>query len=639
MNIFNDKNLDDIDNKINNLTSLLNTQTISTSNTTEISSDILSVFNNKDDISSVLSNINIPQDRLARYNIYDEMYNSVPLVKRMISVYISNIMSKNPVTSKAFIYKDLKEKQTDNDKEITQEKTKKICQEIVDYFKLEDKLKNVILPYKLTYGDFFIEVLNISDRLNKLELKKTSTQLFENFVDNIPRNTNTSIDYYLREASTFLVEKSDNIEEELQNIFENSEENVLDENKFQNILLKYHKPHNIIILNTKYETCLGYLEVLKPNENETITINSMVQKITNLASGKSNTDKIIDKLIYYVTRQIFKVNNKKESLVNTLDDNSLNLIKRFFIEQDMDSKYRNRYRYKKMNVRFISVNQMVHFKSNGSVEYSPFSRSVIDPLVFVGKLYMLTQLSNAISKLSRSSAIRKWTIDPGTSRMTGQMVNRLKRELYNTRVTINDLGSFKSMANILSDFKDMFVIRQNGQTPVDVDFQRMGDPSIKVQDLQDLRQELISLSGIPAVYLGYQDSVELREQLMHINVSFATEIIDMQENDIKGINRLISIICKSLNIEDPTKYTQVSLLPPIVLIVQLIESTLGSVGNIVSVFQNMNIKIDPFYFLEQYVQQIDWSKFKEAAQKYNIDEQIKTELEAKKQTTEQNTGY
>jgi len=639
MNIFNDKNLDDIDNKINNLTSLLNTQTVSISNTTEISSDILSVFNNKDDMSSILSNINIPQDRLARYNIYDEMYNSVPLVKRMISVYISNIMSKNPVTSKAFIYKDLKEKQTDNDKEITQEKTKKICQEIVDYFKLEDKLKNVILPYKLTYGDFFIEVLNISDRLNKLELKKTSTQLFENFVDNIPRNTNTSIDYYLREASTFLVEKSDNIEEELQNIFENSEENISEENKFQNILLKYHKPHNIIILNTKYETCLGYLEVLKPNENETITINSMVQKITNLAAGKSNTDKIIDKLIYYVTRQIFKVNNKKESLVKTLDDNSLNLIKRFFIEQDMDLKYRNRYKYKKMNVRFISVNQMVHFKSNGSVEYSPFSRSVIDPLVFVGKLYMLTQLSNAISKLSRSSAIRKWTIDPGTSRMTGQMVNRLKRELYNTRVTINDLGSFKSMANILSDFKDMFVIRQNGQTPVDVDFQRMGDPSIKVQDLQDLRQELISLSGIPAVYLGYQDSVELREQLMHINVSFATEIIDMQENDIKGINRLISIICKSLNIEDPTKYTQVSLLPPIVLIVQLIESTLGSVGNIVSVFQNMNIKIDPFYFLEQYVQQIDWVKFKEAAQKYNIDEQIKTELEAKKQTTEQNTGY
>ena len=351
-----------------------------------------------------------------------------------------------------------------------------------------------------------------------------------------------------------------------------------------------------------------------------ININSMVQKITNMSfTGESQSEKIIDRLVYFITKKIFTTNNKDAALVDSLDDESLKLIKRFFIEQDLDIKNK----YKKMNVRFISVSNMVHFKSHGSVEYAPFSRSVIDPLVFVGKLYMLTQLANAISKLSRSAAIRKWTIDPGSSRMTGQMVNRLKRELYNTRVTINDLGSFKSMANILSDFKDMFIIQQNDRTPVNVDIQQMGDPTIKVQDLQDLRQELISLSGIPAVYLGYQDSVELREQLMHVNVSFATEIIDMQENDVNCINQIVSKIAISSGIDDPTKYIQISLLPPIILMVQLIESTLGSVGNIVTTFQNMGIDTDPFYFLEQYIQQIDWVKFKKAAAEYKMQSNVK----------------
>jgi len=637
MNIFGDKSLDDINTKIDNLTTSLNkNQTAEQDqNSDQLSGELLSSFydNNSNEMNSIFNNIAIPQDRLSRYNIYDEMFHSVPLVKRMISVYISNIMSKNPLTSKSFIYKDLK---NTSDK-VKIEKSKKLCSTIVDQFKLEEKLKNIILPNKLTYGDFFVEILNIKKRTENLNFKNNGILLTE-FVESIPKVSTKNIDYYLREASEYLVAVDDSVPEI--SIMETEVPDEDDENegpdeviKIDDILLRYHKPHNIIILNTKYGTCVGYLEVLT-NNSSTMNINSMVQKITNMSfTGESQSEKIIDKLVYFITKKIFTTSNKDAALVDSLDEESLKLIKRFFIEQDLDLK--NKHKYKKLNVRFISVSDMVHFKSHGSVEYSPFSRSVIDPLVFVGKLYMLTQLANAISKLSRSAAIRKWTIDTGSSRMTGQMVNRLKRELYNTRVTINDLGSFKSMANILSDFKDMFVIQQNDRTPVNVDIQQMGDPTIKVQDLQDLRQELISLSGIPAVYLGYQDSVELREQLMHVNVSFATEIIDMQENDINCINSIISKIAISsdaINI-NPTKHIQISLLPPIILMVQLIESTLGSVGNIVTTFQNMDIPTDPFYFLEQYIQQIDWVKFKESALIYQA------EITAKKSASGSSQGY
>ena len=82
--------------------------------------------------------------------------------------------------------------------------------------------------------------------------------------------------------------------------------------------------------------------------------------------------------------------------------------------------------------------------------------------------------------------------------MHSGMIQKLKRELYNTRVTIDDLTNFKSMPKLLSDFKDMFILSKGGQRAIDVEVQSMGDPSIRVADLEDARREIIALSGIPA---------------------------------------------------------------------------------------------------------------------------------------------
>jgi len=645
--IFNDREFDLITKKINKLSDLLNNQSdtqINSLDTDDLTNDLISAFNsgnsskdNQDaNVNSLFNMVSVPQDRLNRYNIYEEMYNSVPLIKRMITVYISNIMSKNPITSKSFIYKKNNE-HLDTDVHING--LIKISKHICEKFGLEDKLKNVILPNKLTYGDYFVEVVDVNKHIQNKKIKQnihSNSVMMESDVRLINEITfesfNNKQDYYISKMATHLFEFEDLFDEltlitEVTNKSNNDDnENENDTNNInsiikninlQNVLLKYHKPHNIIILNTKYGTCLGYLEIIE-SKNSYSNFNSMSNAVTNI-SNSSNMDSnlLTTKLIQFMLNKIIsdKLQIKNKNIADTLDEETYNIIKRFIVENNFENQHKQQ--YKSTNVRFIPLSDMVHFKNHGSVEYAPFSRSVVDPLVFTGKLYMLAQLANSISKLSRASVIRKWKIDTGTSRMTGQMVNRLKRELYNTRVTIKDMGSFKSMSNILSDFKDLFVVSQQGRTPVDVDLTTMGDASIKVDDLKDLRQELISLSGIPAVYLGYQDSVELREQLMHVNVSFATDIIDMQENDIKSINQLTSKIC---NIVDPNisliKYVEVSLLPPVVLIVQLIESTLNSIGNINSIFDNMSIPMDPYYFLDQYVPQINWSKFKDSAKSF-----------------------
>jgi len=111
--------------------------------------------------------------------------------------------------------------------------------------------------------------------------------------------------------------------------------------------------------------------------------------------------------------------------------------------------------------------------------------------------------------------------------------------------------------------------------------------------------------------------VELREQLVHANVTFATEIVDVQENINEGLNRLVDIVAEVEELDFvPSEYYKISLIPPIVLVLQLIEMTLSSVSNIMSVFQTGNIPFDPYYFLEKYVPHVDWVDFRKASEEY-----------------------
>ena len=160
----------------------------------------------------------------------------------------------------------------------------------------------------------------------------------------------------------------------------------------------------------------------------------------------------------------------------------------------------------------------------------------------------------------------------------------------------------------------MFILSKGGQKAIDVEVASHGDPTIRVADLEDSRREIMSLSGIPPAYLGYADVIELREQLVHTNVAFATEIADLQEGISKGLTKLVDLVAshKKLGFV-PSHYVSVQLIPPIVLMVQLIEMTLSSIGNMTSALQSMNIPFDPYFLLEKYIPYIDWESFKEKA--------------------------
>ena len=647
--------LSDIDQRIDTLITKVNTLSLSNAEELKnqktldeltgdflglVSDDESNTSNKQFDISNLFADVSVPSDRLGRYNTYDEIYNSIPLIKRVISVYIANILAKNPVNNKVVIYRE----NTDN-KDLDESKisdSTKIIKDIMEKFSIISRLKKNIIPNRLRYGDYFIEVVDIEKQAknvnwNSLTSGPTSfANLSSGSTNNLIQENisfNDLTDDHLDKMSNHLFEYV-SIDPDYSNLLIESETSSITKDHqtdhFSKVLLKYHLPHNIIILETKYGIRIGYLEVhKKQSESIATSVASMVQKVTSMAnSNQANAMAQTEKLIRFVISKVLsKSQNKKHAdndvnnLLNSLDPEVFNFIKRMVVEQGLEQKKSG---MSPLQIRFIPPSKMVHFSNASSASYTPFSASIIDPMILPGKLYILAQLSNTITKLSRSALVRKWTIDTGPTKMTGAALNKLKREIYNTRVTLNDLGSFKSMSKVLSDFRDVFAISHNGRIPVDFQIQPAGDPNVRVDDLRDLRQELVSLSGVPGPYLGMQDTVQLAEQLAHINQTFAVDIADQQQNDVSCINELIFKITKVMGLDyDPTKYVTVSLTPPVVLILQLIESTLNSVGNIAGIFRNLNIPVDPYHLLEQYVPQIDWKMFKQKANQFEMESEVK----------------
>lgn len=290
---------------------------------------------------------------------------------------------------------------------------------------------------------------------------------------------------------------------------------------FSRLLMLTHHPSNIVILETEYGTRLGYLEVKSTEEPATVNIgqqlSTIIGKITSIGNRSAVPQEIIfNKLVKSIVKKLISgfqnKNNKSgnsgqkqldekqiDKLLKSISPEVFYLIKRLLIETNKSDL--KAAQFKRVKARFIPENDMLHF-SMPSSEHLPYGSSIVEPLVLHSKLYILSQLANIITKLSRAALVRKWIIDVGPMQMQSGMMQKLKRELYNTRVTVDDMCNFKSMPKLLSDFKDLFVISKGGTRAVDVEMQSFGDPSIRVADLEDARKELIALSGIPAPSSG-----------------------------------------------------------------------------------------------------------------------------------------
>lgn len=447
-NFFGDSDLDNIDARIDNLINNLPeaNRSIPIDN---ISGDFINEFVKEapqGEIEKLLETVSVARERLERYNVYDEAYKYVPIIKRIMLVYVANVLQKNPVTGKCLLVRE-SENLTGNRKSNTDtiEKSKKLAEECIKAFDLILKLRKKILPNQLVYGDCYCEVVDIGEEGKKkvdanasLTNITSSMPLFESEIRNMENNltqmkmkkdingskpNNDQIERFLEKISEYLVEVEEYPDTQTNNHTASSNTNNDEVIGYDNILIKIHKPHRVIVLETDFGSLLGYLVVTKDEVPQTInltqSLSTLVGRITTLHGLDQKTqDTIVDRLVRYMlktilnkTQKIGKISQATniDQLLSGLPADVYKYLKRLFIEQGIAQKGTF---YNRIKVRFVPSSNMLAF-STISAEHDPYGQSFIDALVFPCKLYILSQLSNVIIKLSRAAPIRKWTLDVG----------------------------------------------------------------------------------------------------------------------------------------------------------------------------------------------------------------------------------
>ena len=402
--------------------------------------------------------------------------------------------------------------------------------------------------------------------------------------------------------------------------------NKLDMSKLKDIHLNYISPRNVIIIE-KDSYLYGYLivEDLKMNGGNEAVID-VFKRFTSNVSGsqttkeenKETTEEITNKITKEVlTKVVHNIRlNKARSFTNKDFDyfNTLNISEEALTSLKLliYSKVKEK---SKLKFRFLSPDSIVNF--SGTIDkFAPYGTSIMDPLVGPVKLFTLALMSSVVSRLSRAAVMRKWIIETGGKRNHKEIIEKTKSELKSKSITYDKINSIHNISEIVTDFRDMATVSVNGQRYIDMEVLPMHDRGLPLNDLNDLKNDIIAAGGVPGVYLNLGDTTDLRETLVHLNITFANDIIDKQTSIEKGIDSLFNNIFKKvLKYNDYidgdfyiSNYCTAKLNPPLVLQIQADEAMITTVSNILNLLNTANVPVDPTMIFKRYIPSMNWDE-------------------------------
>jgi len=566
-------------------------------------------------IQDLFSGLQVEQSRLDRYRMYDHVYSLVPLCKRVLRVYRSQMLLRDPITGARYIIRT-SPLAKDEKKEVLG-RAETIARNIIESYRIFRRLRNRDLPTLLKRGDCFTEIVPVYKLKMKSDHSVVLTEAEVTQLANLSKHSRQQAESELLRTLFTIVE-----EEEVQQ----------KETSKHHVVLRSIPPERVVPLVSKYGSVYGYIEVMPMSMSVSRTVGQrMASTLLNLAGVSVDKGIVRDTFEDLAKRLSQRLLNtlaqKYDFSVTSLDD----ILQREFSVQVADF-IKNMYfdlqshqRLSQGKIRFIPVKRMVWGRLV-SDDFWPFGASVLDPMVLPGRMYILTLLANLVIKTSRAAVIRKWIVEVGAKLQHMNIVQQVVRETRN-KLTIDEIATLKSLPRILTEFKDMILMSKGGQRFIDVEIQSMGDPNIKTADLEELRRELIAASGVPAPFLGFVDVVELREQLVHANVTFANTISDYQEHVNDYLTDLVSTIARYIMPDDEVaqrldELIEIRLIPPVVLMLQFLEQTMGSLSNLVQMFRGLGVSVDPMYLMRTYMPYVDWDEFEKNAMKAQVETDI-----------------
>lgn len=530
--------------------------------------------------------------------------------------------------------KDKKDKNKDREKEKV--KTTVIFESNFDCFESEEDL---LITIK---NNEFNSILNSSKEIH--EDSKDIIQEQEHSISNIDNFLNE----LLQENTLDHIDLGFFDQMNLENSPDNSDSkqfNVKDIMKLKldslkDIYLDYHHPKNVIIIE-KHNLVYGYLII----EDETSQGQGSyeVDRFKRFSAGLSShgtsgfesydNSQVIRDTTDSITKEILKkITSNIRLNKNRMLGQNFDYFKTLNIGEEAIASLKlliyQKIKYKsKLKFRFLTPDSIINFSGQVNNKFAPYGTSIFDKMVQPVKLYTLALMSSIVSRLSRAAVVRKWTIEAGDKRNHDEIVAKTTSDLKSKAITFDKINQMKNTAEIITDYRDMATITINQQKFIDMEILPMQDRGLPLNDMNDLKQDVIAAGGVPGIYLNITDNVDLREKLVHLNITFANNIINKQATIEDGLDQFLNAMFKKLlkynNFKEQdfnlSNYINYKLNPPLVLQLQSDEAQITVVNNIVNSLDGLKVPIDPRKILQRYIPNINWDNIHKEGLAYKQD--------------------
>ena len=186
--------------------------------------------------------------------------------------------------------------------------------------------------------------------------------------------------------------------------------------------------------------------------------------------------------------------------------------------------------------------EMIHFRLLGDTNYLPYGKSMIEPARRVWKQLNLMEDAMLIHRIMRAPEKRVFSIDVGNiapGEVDGYMMkimNQSKKVPYVDPQT----GDYNLRFNMMNMIEDFWLPVRGGDTGTKIESLK-GLEYGGIEDVQYLRQKLMSGLKIPKAFLGYEESIGSKATLASEDIRFARTIERIQRIVLKELYTLAFI--------------------------------------------------------------------------------------------------
>lgn len=476
-------------------------------------------------------------------------------------------------------------------------------------------------------GDYFIEIINV-DKIdigintdknavdkNKIELLSESVKIDKKLTEsaNIAISKGIIKRGYDLETS-FLVEQT-------QEIIKNEKEedsvgNSITERMVNGIVLRKHKPEYVCVLTINNDV-FGY--VIVSSEANIENKDDISAMFTNLTTD--NTRNGVRKNKQELTKEFSqKMSQMILTGIDFSDENNSKLINKV-IASNIEIKkmiYNNLMNESSSNIRFVPVENMVHYKVPSVVEIDKtYGESSLYSMLPDIKDYIKLKKTLTNYLLARSVEKERITVQVDIDGDAESAVNEVVLAFKNKEAALESaLGDVDSVGRQISVFDRIFIPKINGETPIEIDTVAQANINIDRETLKQFKNEIIAGIRTPASLMDSTDN-SYHTSVAQESMSYAMTILELQKiitnGDTEVANKILKLLSKS-----PCKSYEYQLSPPTSLMNEVLDNNISRARTIIDFVYEMYIDdaaevkiahIDKFKLAKKVLPALDWDAF------------------------------